>query len=232
VESCSDNLLIRHIIFSSLISLKNETPYQNIGISNNIEEINLSMKKKQNIPVSWLLEKLNPNLCLIHDGDMKILMKNMSDINNMNKVVKFKNGNVIMVDIIKYKLNLDEYYLNKNISQKKEDIYRIDIIISSPINLLNSTPYEFAINGNEKIFSMKSLSSNANDPNLLLEYSQKVNNPERKFKLNCEIIMRIISDIKLQIFYQNKNILANTYIYEDEVDEGRSSNKPNGRNER
>jgi hypothetical protein len=102
--------------------LKNETPYQNIGISNNIEEINLSMKKKQNIPVSWLLEKLNPNLCLIHDGDMKILMKNMSDINNMNKVVKFKNGNVIMVDIIKYKLNLDEYYLNKNISQKKEDI--------------------------------------------------------------------------------------------------------------
>ena len=224
VESCSDNLLIRHIIFSSLISLKNETPYQNIGISNNIEEINLSMKKKQNIPVSWLLEKLNPNLCLIHDNDMKILMKNMSDINNMNKVVKFKNGNVIMVDIIKYKLNLDEYYLNKNISQKKEDIYRIDIIISSPINLLNSTPYEFAINGNEKISSMKSLSSNANDPNLLLEYSQKVNNPERKFKLNCEIIMRIISDIKLQIFYQNKNILANTYIYEDEVDEGKSSN--------
>ena len=221
VESCSDNLLIRHIIFSSLISLKNETPYQNIGISNNIEEINLSMKKKQNIPVSWLLEKLNPNLCLIHDGDMKILMKNMSDINNMNKVVKFKNGNVIMVDIIKYKLNLDEYYLNNNISENKEDIYRIDLIISSPINILNNTPYEFSINANEKIPSMKCLSSNINDPNLLVEYYQKM---KRQFKYNSEIIMRIIKDIQLQILYNDKYILAHTYIYEEDIEEGKASN--------
>jgi hypothetical protein len=64
-----------------------------------------------------------------------------------------------MIDIIRYKLNLDEYYLNKNISQKKEDIYRTDFIISSPITLINNTPYDFFINKDEKILPMQSLSS-------------------------------------------------------------------------
>ena len=220
VESCSDNLLIRHIIFSSLISLNNDSQYQDFEISNNIEKIKLPNRKKQNIPISWLLNRSNQVLYLVRDGNMKMLIENMSNSDKMNKVIKFKNGNAIMVDIIKYKLNLDEYYLNQNITENKEDIYRIDLIISSTINLINNTPYEFAINANEKISSMKSLASNSSDFNLLVEYCQKIN---REFKYNCEIIMRIIKDIKLQILYQNKYILADTYIYEEDIEEGKTS---------
>ena len=221
IESCSDNLLIRHIIFSSLISLNNESHYNDIEIYNNIEKMNLGNKKRQNIPISWLLRKNNQILYLVNDGDAKIIFENMFNIDKMNKVIKFKNGKAIMVDIIKYKLNLDEYYLDKNITENKEDIYRIDLIISSPINILNNTPYEFSLNTNEKIPSMKSLSSNINDANLLVEYCQKM---KRQFKYNSEIIMRIIKDIKLQILYHDKYIIADTYIYEEDIEEGKSSN--------
>ena len=221
IESCSDNLLIRHIIFSSLISLNNESHYKDLEMYNNIEKINIGNKKKQNIPISWLLRKNNQILYLVNEGDEKIIFENMFNIEKMNKVIKFKNGKVIMIDIIKYKLNLDEYYLNNNISENKENIYRIDLIISSPINILNNTPYEFSINANEKIPSMKCLSSNINDPNLLVEYYQKM---KRQFKYNSEIIMRIIKDIQLQILYNDKYILAHTYIYEEDIEEGKASN--------
>ena len=222
IESFSDNLLIRHIVFSSLISLKNETKYQDIEIYNNIERIKLIDKKRQTIPISWLIEIRNPSLILLHEGDKQTLIKKMSEFEQMSRVIKFKNGDVIMIDIIKYKLNLKEYYLSKNIIGKKEDLYRIDIIITSPINLINNTPYDFFINTNEKIPSLQSLSSKPNNSSLLLEYRQKINEHTKKLKNNKnEIIMRILKDINFQIFYNNKYISADTYIIEkkDEIEE-------------
>ena len=146
----------------------------------------------------------------------------MSEIDLMSRVVKFKNGDVIMVDIIKYKFNLKEYYLSKNIIGKREDLYRMDIIITSPINLTNNTPYDFFINTYENIPSLQSLSSKPNNSSLLLEYRQKINEHNKKLKNNKnEIILRILKDINFQIFYNNKYISADTYIIEkkDEIEE-------------
>ena len=214
IESFSDNLLIRHITFSSLLSFKNITNYNDIEICNNKEKLKLDNSNRKIVPISWLLDKNNQSLNLLHEGGMKLINKKMNDINNISKFVKFDNGNVIMIDIIKYKLNLDEYYLNKNISQGKENIYRTDFIISSPITLINNTPYDFFINKNEKILSMKSLSSCPNNPNLLFDYLQKING-QNKNEQN-EIIMKIIKDINLQIFYNNDYISAITYLDEKE----------------
>ena len=222
IESFFDNLLIRHIVFSSLISLKNESKYQDIEIFNNIEKIKLNDKKRQTIPISWLIEIRNPSLLLLHNDDKQILIKKMSEIDLMSRVVKFKNGDVIMVDIIKYKFNLKEYYLSKNIIGKREDLYRMDIIITSPINLTNNTPYDFFINTYENIPSLQSLSSKPNNSSLLLEYRQKINEHNKKLKNNKnEIILRILKDINFQIFYNNKYISADTYIIEkkDEIED-------------
>ena len=89
-----------------------------------------------------------------------------------------------MIDIIKYKFDTDEYYINKDnninnnnnkIKNKKEDIYRIDLIITSPIYFLNNTPYDFIINNNEKILSTESLSSYPKNAELFLKYRQTLN---------------------------------------------------------
>ena len=71
VECCSDNLLIRHIIFSSLISIKNETKFKDIEISNKNEKILLKDKKWQNVPISWLLDKNNKILNLSIENEDK-----------------------------------------------------------------------------------------------------------------------------------------------------------------
>ena len=222
VESCSDNLLIRHVIFSSLISIKNETKFRDIQISNLSNGITLDCKKKKNIPISWLLDKKNIALYLNHNGDKsgnKLLARNYNELNQMNRVITFNDGNVIMIDFIKYKFNLNEYYIDKNPNIKKVELYRTDIIITSPLYFINNTPYDFIINSNEKISSTKSLSSYTKNSNLLLEYRQKINNQDKKYKISKdEIIMKILKDIKFQIFYQNKYILADTYILEKEED--------------
>ena len=216
VESCSDNLLIHHVIFSSLITIKNETKYQDLEIINNNQKILLNNNKKESIPISWLLDKANRNINLGHEGDKKLLNRDMSDIPHINRVVKFNNGDVVMIDMIKYKFNLDEYYRNKNLVNKNE-IYKVQIRITPPIHLINSTPYDFIINNNEKIISQQSIYSYHKNANLFLEYRQNINETDKKFKNNkMEIIMRIIKDIKLQIMYDNDIILADTYITEKE----------------
>ena len=151
--------MIRHIIFSSLISLKNESKFKDLEIYNNSQKIMLNSNKRQTIPISWLIEKRNPSLYLILNDKKQLLIKDINDKNNINKFIRFDNEQVMMIDIIKYKLNLDEYYSNKNLSNKKEEIYRIDLIITPPINIINNTPYDFLINSEEKILPMKSVSS-------------------------------------------------------------------------
>ena len=193
VESRSDNLLIRHVIFSSLISLKNDTKFKDLEIYNNKQKINLVIKKKETIPISWLLDKNNRSLNLIHEGNTIILLKDMNNINYMNRIAQFKNGIVIMIDIIKYKFDTDEYYINKDnnnintnnnkIKNKKEDIYRIDLIITSPIYFLNNTPYDFIINNNEKILSTESLSSYPKNAELFLKYRQALNENDKKISI-------------------------------------------------
>ena len=228
VESCSDNLLIRHIIFSSLISLKNESKFKDLEIYNNSQKIILNSNKRQTIPISWLIEKRNPSLYLILNDKKQLLIKDINDKNNINKFIRFDNEQVMMIDIIKYKLNLDEYYLNKNISKQKEEIFRTDLIITSPIHIMNNTPYDFSINSNEKIIPMKSVSSCPNNSDLLLDYLQKMNDQENRSKTKTnEIIMKIIKDIKLQIFYNNNYISANNYINEKEESNNYYNNNEN-----
>ena len=232
VESCSDNLLIRHAIFSSLITLKNETKFQNLEMFNGTEKIILSNKKKQAVPISWLLDRANRSLNLIHNSSKVLLMRDMNDISNMCRVVKFNNGNTIMIDMVRYKFNLEEYYTNKNIINKeeiKENIFRIDLIITSPIYFLNNTPYDFIINSSEKILSAKSLSSYSKNSELFLKYRQTINEKEKKKLITkYEIIMKILKEIKFQIIYNNEYILANTYITEkEEMDEDKSEEGKN-----
>ena len=217
IESCSDNLLIHHVIFSSLISLKNETKYKDIEIHNSLEKIKLKNNKRQTVPISWLLEKRSLNL--IHDNDIELLNKNMNNINSINKLITFKNGNVIMIDIIKYKLNLDEYYSSKNTSDKKEDIqdiYFTELVLTHPINFVNNTPYDFVMNNNEKILSMKSASSCLKNSDLLIQY-QKIKLEQDKISSSDmnKVIIKIIKAINLQILYNNKYISADSYIKEE-----------------
>ena len=219
VECCSDNLLIRHIIFSSLLSLRNETKFQDIEMSNNGQKILLKNKKWQTVPISWLLDKANPGLNLIHEKGEIVLFKNFNDLSQISRVIKFKSGDVVMCDIIKYKFNLNEYYSNKDASIKREELYKTEINITSPIYLINNTPYDFVINNNEKILSTSSISSYTQNSSLLLDYRQKINNQNKKFK-NCknEVIEKIVKDIKFQIIYNNQYISAETYLIEKEED--------------
>ena len=228
IECCSDNLLIRHVIFSSLITIKNETKFQELEMNNLLETIKLETNKKQAIPISWLLNRPKRSLYLMLKDEM-LLIRDIQDINHMNRVVKFKNGNVIMIDIVKYKFNLNEYYTNRNIINIKCDIYRIDIIITSPIYLINNTPYDFYINYNEKILPTKSLSSYSSNSKLFLEYRQKINDKDKKTIYGkYEIIMKILKEIHFTIFYENKYISAENYIAEkDQIKEEKNDDGKN-----
>ena len=147
-------------------------------------------------------------------------MENISEINKINKSIKLNDGSIIMIDIIKYKINLDEYYANKN-PETKKDIYRVDIILSPPISLINNTPYDFMVNYIEKILSTKSLN---------IYYNFKFI-PKNKKNSEKEMILQIIKNNLIQIIYNNMILSANRYIEElDEDDddknvEGKSVNK-------
>ena len=225
IESSSDNLLIRHVIFSSLISIRNETKFQDLEINNSTENITINNKKRQSIPISWLLNKTKRTLNLKLNEEI-ILMKDLTNPAHMNRVVDLKNGNVIMIDIIKYKFNLDEYYINKNITDNKEDIYRIDLILTSPIYFLNNTPYDFVINQDEKIFSAKSLSSYSKSSKLFLEYSQIMKEKDKKLIYKkYDVILKILKGIKFQILY-NKNCLSvENYLTEKQEQYNEESNE-------
>ena len=232
IESCSDNLLCRHISFNSLISIINETKFKDMQLcsNDNSQKIELEDNKKEYIPISWFLYNKNKNINLSYNNDTQILMKNISGINEINKCIKFNNKDVIIIDIIKYKIDLEEYYYNKNIVDKK-DLYRVDIIISSPINITNNTPFDFYINNN-KILSTKSSNIYSNNFNLLSDYIKIINEKGKKNKNNEKQIMsKIIKDINLQINYDNKLFTASTYIEEkdesnkdDTKEEGKAVN--------
>ena len=74
IESCSDNLLCRHIFFNSLISIRNDTKYTDIQISNSdsTQKIDLKDNKKQIIPISWFLN--NKSIYLIYNNDFHVLL--------------------------------------------------------------------------------------------------------------------------------------------------------------
>ena len=218
IESCSDNLLCRHIFFNSLISIRNDTKYKDIKLCNhdNTQSIALNDNKKQSIPLSWFLVNKNKKLNLSFNNDSQLLMSNLSQINDINKYIKFKNGDIVLIDVVRYKINLQEYYSNKN-PKEKTDIYRVDIIISSPVSLVNNTPYEFIVN-NDHILSMKSLNVYNNNFNLMSEYVKSINEKGWKKKsTEKEIIMKIIKDIKLQMKYNNKLLDAVSYIDEKNI---------------
>ena len=217
IESCSDNLLCRHIFFNSLISIKNDTKIKDIELANNdnTQKIILKDNKRQHVPISWFLHNKNNNINLLYNNDSQILMKNLSKINDINKLIIFSCGDVILIDIIRYKINLGEYYANKNPIEKK-NYYKIDIILSPPIKLINSTPYELYVNNNEKILSTKSLNIYNNNYNLISNYV-RVMNEKDTYKKNNEklVIIKIIKDIKLQIMYENKLLSAKSFINEE-----------------
>ena len=216
IESCSDNLLCRHVFFNSLISIRNNTKFNEIQLCNNdnTQKIILSDNKRQPIPLSWFLSNKNKNIDLVSNNDSQVLIQNLSKVNDINKSIKFKNGDIILIDVVRYKINLEEYFANKNPSEKKE-IYRVDIILSSPISLINNTPYEFITNDNNKILSQKTLDIYSNNFELISEYV-KITNEKGKRKKNTEreIIMKILKDIKLQLKYENKIFDAMSYIEE------------------
>jgi len=233
VESCSDNLLCRHIFFNSLISIRNDTKYKDIKLCNNdnTQSITLNDNKKQSIPLSWFLVNKNKKLYLSYNNDNQLLMNNLSQINDINKYIKFKSGDIILIDVVRYKINLQEYYSNKN-PKEKTDIFRVDIIISSPVSFVNNTPYEFIINNDSHILSMKSLNVYNNNFNLMSEYVKAINEKGWiKKSTEKEIIMKIIKDIKFQMKYNNKLLDAVSYIEEknksddeDKNEEGKAVN--------
>jgi len=106
------------------------------------------------VPTSWILN--NKNINLLYNNESQALIENASDINQIKKSIKINDESIIIIDIIKYKINLNEYYANKN-PEFKKDIYRVDIILSPLINLINNTPYNFMVNYYKEILPTKSL---------------------------------------------------------------------------
>jgi len=106
------------------------------------------------VPTSWILN--NKNINLLYNNESQALIENASDINQIKKSIKINDESIIIIDIIKYKINLNEYYANKN-PELKKDIYRVDIILSPLINLINNTPYNFMVNYYKEILPTKSL---------------------------------------------------------------------------
>ena len=206
IESCSDNLLCRHIIFNSLISIKNETKYKDIQLCNNdnTQKINLNDNQRQTVPISWFLYNKNKNINLLFNNDSQILMKNLIQINQINKSITFNNKDSIFIDVIKYKINLKEFYANKSTDTIKKNIFRVDIILSSPINLINNTPYELIINENNTILPTKSLDIYRN-----FNYLSNINIVNEK-----EITLKILKDIRLELIYDNKILSVSKYIEE------------------
>ena len=227
IESCSDNLLCRHIFFNSLISIRNDTKYKDIQICNNDQthKIDLKDNKKQAIPISWLLYNNNKSINLLLNDDSQILMNNFSKLNEINKFIEFKNKSIILIDIIRYKINLEEYFYNTNPKEKK-DIFRVDIVLSSPINLINNTPFEFVVNDGEKIASTKSLNIYNNNLNLLSDYIKISNEKGKKNKNNeKQIIMKILKDIKLQMLYDNILLTATSFMEEKNTNDDKDKNE-------
>ena len=218
IECCSDNLLCRHILFNSLISIRNQTKYIDIQLSNNEHKIELNNNKRKAIPISWLLNDNNKNIILSHNNDSQILIKDISQMIGINikKYIQFNNKDIIIVDILKYKINLEEYYGNKNITGKeRKDIFRVDIILSPPINLINNTPYDFYVNVNDKISSTKNLDIYNNNLDLLSRYVESINDKNQKKKnIEKEITVKIIKDIKMQIKYENVLLSAVSLVEE------------------
>ena len=170
---------------------------------------NISTKKNLNTDSDFIYQKFEELRAIVMDSERRHndkLNKTNDKLNKTNDKLNKTND----------KFNLDEYYRNKNLVNKNE-IYKVQIRITPPIHLINSTPYDFIINNNEKIISQQSIYSYHKNANLFLEYRQNINETDKKFKNNkMEIIMRIIKDIKLQIMYDNDIILADTYITEKE----------------
>ena len=113
----------------------------------------------------------------------------------------------------------------------KKDIYRVDIIISWPINIINNTPYTFYVNNNDKISSTKSLNVYNNNFNLLNNYVKIINEKGNKSSNEKQIILKIIKDMKLQIHYNNILLTAFSYLEEknesnkdDTNEEGKTNN--------
>ena len=232
IESCSDNLLCCHILFNSLISIKNETMYKNIQLCNSdlTQKIDLKENKKESVPISWLLNN-NKSINLLYNNDSKILMDNLFKIGKIGKCICFNNKDIVLIDVIRYKINLEEYYYNKNIIEGK-DVYRLDIILSSPIYLINNTPYPFLVYDSDKIGTNKSLNIYHNNSKLLSEYIKIINEKEKKNK-NSEkqIIIKILKDINLQILYGNMLLTVNSFVDEksknddnDRYEEGKTVN--------
>ena len=233
IECCSDNLLCRHIFFNSLISIKNNTKFKDLQLCNNKQKIELKNNEKQILPISWFLS-YDKNIEIFHNNESKILINNIYNINDNNNVKKYLefNNDLIIIDIIRYTINLDEYYSYKNTNDKKE-IYRIDIILSPPITLINSTPYDFFVNSIDKIGSNEHFNIYNNNLTLLSKYIESINNTGKKTKKKNEkdIVFQIIKDIKLQIKYQNilLSVISiveekNGKIEEDKNEEGKSLN--------
>ena len=231
IECCSDNLLCRHILFNSLISIRNYTKFADMQLCNNEQKVDLKDNKKQTVPISWFIENNNKNITLSHNNDSHVLIKDISQINDINKYIQFNNNDIVIIDVIRYKINLEEYYANKNINNKK-DIFRVDIILSPPINLINNTPYDFYVNINDKIASTKNLNIYNNNLNLMGKYVQILNDKSKKKNNNeKEIVMKIIKDINLQIKYENILLTAVSLVDEkseknedDKNEEGKTVN--------
>ena len=234
IECCSDNLLCRHILFNSLISVKNQTKFIDMQLCNGEHKIELKNNKRQTMPISWLSNN-DKIINLSYNNDSHILIKDISELNDMkiNKYIQFNNTDIVIIDVIRYKINLEEYYANKNIIVKEQkDIYRIDIILSPPINIINNTPYDFYVNANEKISSTKNLDIYNNNYDLLSRYVQAINDKGKKKKIiEKEIIMKIIKDIKMQIKYENVLLSAVSLVEEkseksedDKNEEGKAIN--------
>ena len=231
IESSSDNLLCRHISFNSLISITNDTKFKDIQLCNNVDtqKVDLNDNKRHSVPISWCL--YNKNINLLYNNDSHILIKNLSQINDITKYIQFNNKEIIIIDVLRYKFNLEEYYSNKNLTEKK-DIFRIDIILSPPIHLINNTPYEYIVNNDNKILSTKSLNVYNNNLQLLSEYVKIMNEKGKKKKNNeKQIILKIIKDIKMQIKYENKLLTASSFVEEksenDEEDKNEEGNTIN-----
>ena len=217
IESCSDNLLCRHIFFNSLISIRNDTKFTDILLCNDDKSriIELKDNKKKMIPISWILN--NKNINIIHNNDCHILMKSLSQNNEINKYILFNNNDIILIDIIRYKINLDEYYSYRN-PIVKNDIFRVDIVLSPPIKLINNTPYEFIVNDDNKIVSTKSLDIYNKNFRLLSDYIKIINEKGKKKRISeKQIIVKILKDINLQIIYEN-NILSATSLVEEKIE--------------
>ena len=205
VENYIDNFLCRHIIFNSLIIIKNETRYSNIKLSNFNETLkfNVDTGKKKSIPLNWLFDE-DKKVFISLDDDVQVLAEDISNSEKINKNITFKNGDVISINILKYKFNLEEHNINSTTDNAKntgaesinnKEIYKYEIILTSPIYIKNNTPYEIEIMNNN-IDSCGNTNIYKINPKLCINILES---KER----NKEII-EILKDIDFKLIYNNK----------------------------